>query len=91
MNWIRRKTRELKRQIHLMILLWKHAETPRLAKAVATCSLTYVFSPIQLIPSFIPVIGWVDDAAVLAVGLWLMRRLVPAEVLEDCKNQIKKN
>ncbi len=45
----------------------------------------YVFSPIQLIPSFIPVIGWLDDAAVLYAGMRILKRLTPAAVMTECR------
>ena len=50
---------------------------------VAASTVAYLFSPVQLIPSFIPVIGLLDDFAVLWVGLKLVRRLAPADVIRD--------
>ena len=58
---------------------------PWYAKLVAACSAGYVLSPIQLIPSYIPVIGFLDDFSVLFVGAKLLQRLIPPEVLIECR------
>jgi uncharacterized membrane protein YkvA (DUF1232 family) len=75
------------RQTRMMKLILKHPEVPWLAKLVAACSVAYIFSPIQLIPSFIPVIGQLDDLAVLVIGMKLLRRLTPPFVLAECESK----
>lgn len=72
-------------QVRIMLFVVKDPAVPWLAKLVALCSVGYIFSPIQLIPTFIPVIGQLDDLAVLLVGMKLLRRLTPAAVLADCE------
>lgn len=84
-----RFAKRLKEQAHLLILLWRHSKTPRLAKFILTCALGYVFSPVQIIPSFIPVIGWIDDAAVILLALWLVKKLVPAAIINECQKQLR--
>jgi uncharacterized membrane protein YkvA (DUF1232 family) len=61
-----------------------HPGVPWYAKLVAACSICYVFSPVQLIPNFIPVIGQLDDVLVITLGLKLLKRWVPKEVLKQC-------
>lgn len=63
----------------------KHSRTPWYAKLVAACTVGYVLSPIQLIPSFIPVIGFADDLLVVLLGLTLLRRITPPGVLSQCR------
>ena len=75
----------LRGQIRLVSLLMKHPQVPWYGKVVAACTVGYIFSPIQLIPSFIPVIGQLDDAAVLYVGLKVLHRITPPEVLVECR------
>jgi uncharacterized membrane protein YkvA (DUF1232 family) len=53
---------------------------------VAGCAVLYVFSPIQLIPNFIPIIGQIDDVLVVILVLKYLRRYVPQSVLEECEN-----
>jgi uncharacterized membrane protein YkvA (DUF1232 family) len=72
-------------QVCVIYLILKHPRAPRLAKVVAGLSVGYVFSPIQLIPSFIPVVGWLDDAAVLYMGMRALKKLTPAAVMTECR------
>jgi uncharacterized membrane protein YkvA (DUF1232 family) len=72
-------------KVRVIYLILKHPKSPFLAKAVAGLSIGYIFSPIQLIPSFIPVIGWLDDIAVLTAGMWLLARLTPTAVILECQ------
>jgi uncharacterized membrane protein YkvA (DUF1232 family) len=63
-----------------LLALWKllrHPETPRLAKLVALLVLAYALSPIDLIPDFIPVLGWIDDLILLPLGIALAVRMTP--------------
>lgn len=75
------------KQVHLLTRLLRCSKVPWSAKAVASCSIAYIFSPIQLIPSFIPVIGQLDDIAVLFLGFKIIRKLTPAVVLRECEAQ----
>jgi uncharacterized membrane protein YkvA (DUF1232 family) len=73
------------RKAFVIYLIMKDPQSPFLAKAVAALSVGYIFSPIQLIPSFIPVFGWLDDVAVLSAGMWLLNRLTPKAVMLQCQ------
>lgn len=83
-GWKSRASRYLKKAF-VIYLIMKDPQSPFLAKAVATLSVGYIFSPIQLIPSFIPVFGWLDDIAVLSAGMWLLDRLTPKAVMLQCQ------
>jgi uncharacterized membrane protein YkvA (DUF1232 family) len=66
--------------------VWLAARDPRVpwtARALALLIAAYVLSPIDLIPDFIPVIGLLDDAILIPAGLWLVARLVPAELMAE--------
>jgi len=69
-----------------MTSILKHPQVPWHAKLVAGCTVGYLLSPIQLIPTPIPVIGQLDDLAVLIVGMKLVRILTPAALLEECSS-----
>jgi uncharacterized membrane protein YkvA (DUF1232 family) len=58
---------------------------PLRCRLVAGCAVAYIFSPIQLIPTFIPVIGQLDDLFVLWLGSKLLRKLTPRALLEECE------
>jgi uncharacterized membrane protein YkvA (DUF1232 family) len=78
-GWARR----LKRDAHAVWLCARDPRTPWYAKAVALCVATYAFSPIDLIPDFVPVLGLLDDLILVPAGLWLALRLIPPEVLAE--------
>lgn len=70
------------------VTLWfacKHPETPWYAKALGMFVVAYALSPIDLIPDFIPVLGYVDDVLLLPGLIWLAIRLTPAPVLVECR------
>ena len=76
-NWARRIKRDA-------LMLWfarRHPDTPFLTKALCVVTVAYALSPIDLIPDFIPVLGYLDDLVIVPLGLMLVLRLVPAEVL----------
>ena len=72
------------------LTLWfagKHPGTPWHAKALGLFVVAYALSPIDLIPDFIPVLGYVDDVLLLPGLIWLTIRLLPAAVLAECRQQ----
>ena len=80
-----RLARRLKVEVHTLWLVFRHRETPWLAKAVLILLLAYLASPVDLIPDVIPILGILDDLVVAAVALWLAYRLTPAHVMEECR------
>lgn len=81
----RRQAERIQTEAHVFYFAFKNPRVPWYAKLVALFTAGYLFSPIQLIPSFIPVIGFLDDLLVLVVGVKLLRRIIPAEVLTECR------
>ena len=72
------------------VTLWfagRHLATPWYAKALGVFVVAYALGPIDLIPDFVPVFGYVDDVLLLPGLIWLTIRLLPPEVLADCRNQ----
>jgi len=84
MEW-RQQAQRVHREAQVFYFAFKHPGVPWYAKLVAACSAGYLFSPIQLIPSFIPVLGFLDDFLVLFLGAKLMQRIIPSEVLTECR------
>lgn len=83
MGW-REHAQSLQREAHVLYLVFRHPRTPWYAKWVAAFPVAYLFSPVQLIPNFIPVVGFLDDFLVLLGGAKLIRRLTPADLLREC-------
>lgn len=82
-SWAKRVKRDA-------VTLWfagKHPATPWYAKALGVFVVAYALSPIDLIPDFVPVLGYLDDVLLLPGLIWLAIRLLPPEVLADCRKQ----
>lgn len=79
----------LRDRLRLMKAVWKDPRTPWLPKAVLGATIAYALSPIDLIPDFIPVIGYLDDIIIVPLGLWLAYLLVPREVWREHKLAIE--
>lgn len=82
---LRTLARTLKADLHALSIAARDPRTPWVARAVAVLVLAYALSPIDLIPDFIPVLGYLDDLLLVPAGLWLARRLIPPAVLADAR------
>jgi uncharacterized membrane protein YkvA (DUF1232 family) len=78
-NW----ARAIKRDVHALYLAARDPRTPWLAKAFALAIAAYALSPIDLIPDFIPVLGYLDEVLLLPLAIALAIRLIPQEVMAD--------
>src|SRR5574342_729469 len=78
---LRNYARKLKRNLFVLYLSYKDNRVSWYAKLVAICVVAYAFSPIDLIPDFIPVIGYLDDLIIVPLGIYLALRMIPAQVM----------
>lgn len=76
---------KLDREVMTLWFSLKHPDTPWYVKLLAMFVVAYALSPIDLIPDFIPVIGLLDDLIIILGSIWLLFRLVPNKVLEECR------
>ena len=81
------RAKQLKTDIPAVFLALKRRETPWGATVLAALTIGYALSPIDLIPDFIPVLGYLDDLIILPAMVALTVRLIPAEVMADCRAQ----
>ncbi len=79
------RVKALKRETFTLYLACRHPRVPWYAKLLAFLVVGYTLSPIDLIPDFIPVLGYLDDLVLIPLGLMLVIRLIPAEVLAECR------
>ena len=80
---LRSWARSIKRDVHALYLSARDPRVPWYAKAVALAVAAYALSPIDLIPDFIPGLGYLDDLIIVPLGILLAVRLIPAEVLAE--------
>ena len=84
---VRDRARILKRDTYAVYLAARHPSTPWYAKVLAGVVVAYALSPVDLIPDFIPILGYLDDLIIVPLGIAAVLRLMPAEVLDDCRAQ----
>jgi len=77
--------RTLRRDVHAIYLAARDPRVPRVAKLFAMAVAGYALSPIDLIPDFIPVVGYLDDLIIVPLGIWLVLRLIPEVVMAECR------
>ncbi|SDM52480.1 Uncharacterized membrane protein YkvA, DUF1232 family [Oryzisolibacter propanilivorax] len=80
-------TKRIKRDGMTLWFAGKHPGTPWYAKALGVFVVAYALSPIDLIPDFIPVLGYVDDMLLLPALIWLAVKLLPPDILAACRSQ----
>lgn len=79
--------RTLRRDALTVWFATQHPDTPLVAKVLAVCVAAYALSPIDLIPDFIPVLGYLDEVILLPGAIWLCLRLLPPDVRSHCRGQ----
>lgn len=87
MQTIKEKAGKLKRDIPAVFLAMKHPKTPWYARILAGIIIGYALSPVDLIPDFVPVLGYLDDLVILPLLIILLLRLIPREVFEECHQE----
>lgn len=84
---VKNKAREIKRNIFVLFLAYKDPRVPWYAKLFAALVVAYAFSPIDLIPDFIPVLGYLDDLIIVPIGITLALKMIPLSVIEECRER----
>jgi uncharacterized membrane protein YkvA (DUF1232 family) len=85
-GWTRR-ARDLKREVYALYFACRDPRVPWYAKVLAVGIVGYALSPIDLIPDFIPVLGYLDELVLLPLGIMAVRTMIPAEVLAECRER----
>jgi uncharacterized membrane protein YkvA (DUF1232 family) len=75
--------RAIKRDAHALYLAARDPRVPWYAKALALCVAGYALSPIDLIPDFIPVLGYLDDVILVPLGIWAVVKLIPPDLMAE--------
>ncbi len=86
LRW-RRKAQQLRAETYTLYLACKDPRVPWYAKVLAVTVVGYAFSPIDLIPDFVPVLGYLDDLILVPLGIILVLKMIPRTVLEECREK----
>jgi uncharacterized membrane protein YkvA (DUF1232 family) len=87
MDTWRQRVKQLKQETYALYLAYKDPRVPWYARVWLALVVGYAFSPIDLIPDFIPILGYLDDLILIPAGIWLALKLIPPQVLDDCRAQ----
>jgi len=87
---LKNRTSQLKAETFALYLAARHPETPWYAKVLVTGIIAYAFSPIDLIPDFVPILGYLDDLILLPIFVALAIKMVPDSVLKECRERATK-
>jgi uncharacterized membrane protein YkvA (DUF1232 family) len=86
MRW-KEKAERLRNDVYILWLAFGDCRTPWYAKALVAVVVAYAVSPVDLIPDFIPVLGYVDDLVLVPAGIYLALRMIPREVMEEYRQK----
>ncbi|WP_019007198.1 YkvA family protein [Cohnella laeviribosi] len=82
---VKNRSRKLKQEIYVLYLAYRDPRVPWYAKLFTVCVVAYAFSPIDLIPDFIPILGYLDDLIIVPFGIALALKMIPRSVIDDCR------
>jgi len=85
-SW-KQRARALKVETYAIWLAYKDPRVPWYARVFAACVVGYAFSPIDLIPDPIPVLGYLDDLVLVPLGIALALKMIPPEVMAECREK----
>jgi len=83
----KQRAKQLKIEIYAIYLAYKDPRVPWYARIFAACVVGYAFSPIDLIPDPIPILGYLDDLILIPLGVVLALKMIPKEVMAECRER----
>ncbi len=83
----KQRARQLKVEVYAMYLAYRDPRVPLYARIFAASVVAYAFSPIDLIPDPIPILGQLDDLIIVPIGVWLALKMIPAPVMAECREK----
>ena len=91
-SWLegwKQRARQLKTEVYALYLAYRDPRVSWPARIFAACVVAYAFSPIDLIPDPIPVLGYLDDLILIPLGVALARKMIPSDVLAECRERAR--
>lgn len=83
----KRRARQLKAETYAIYLAYRDPRVPWYARLFVACVVGYAFSPIDLVPDFIPILGYLDDLILVPVGIALALKMIPPAVMAECREK----
>ncbi len=89
LDGLKARAKDLQRETYSLYLAARDPRTPWVARLIVLLTVAYALSPIDLIPDFVPVLGYLDDLIIVPAGLALAIKLIPAEVMADARRKAR--
>lgn len=86
---LKKRSRDLKKEMAALYLACKRRDVPWYAKAIAAGVVVYALSPVDLIPDFIPILGYIDDLVLIPLGITIAIKLMPKAAMDECRREAK--
>jgi len=86
---LKQKAKELKAEIYALYLAYKDPRVSWYKKAFLILIIAYAINPLDLIPDFIPILGYLDDLIIIPLGIYLALKMIPKEVIAECSEKAK--
>ena len=83
----KQRARQLKIEVYALYLAYQDPRVPWVARIFTACVVAYAFSPIDLIPDFIPIIGYLDDLILIPLGIKIALSMIPANVMNESREK----
>jgi uncharacterized membrane protein YkvA (DUF1232 family) len=87
LEMLKAKAKQIKQELTALYLAYRHPDVPWYAKVFIAVVIGYAISPIDLIPDFIPVLGYLDDLILIPAGIALALKMIPKDVMAECRKQ----
>jgi uncharacterized membrane protein YkvA (DUF1232 family) len=85
---LKNKARNLKKETYTLYLVYKDSRVSWWKKLFLGIVIGYAFSPIDLVPDFIPIVGYLDDLILVPIGISIALKLIPKEIIEECRKKV---
>ncbi|MDR1148842.1 MAG: DUF1232 domain-containing protein [Spirochaetaceae bacterium] len=87
---LKEKSKQITRNLSILYIAYKRKDVPMPAKIIGAAAIIYALSPLDLIPDFIPVLGYLDDLIILPLLIYLSIIIIPKNIFEECKEEAEK-
>ena len=89
LNKLKNILKLFKQEIKIYQLVLKDKRTPKLSKFILGFAVSYALCPFDIIPDFIPVIGYLDDVIIIPLFIYIAIKMTPRKIVENCRNRVK--
>ncbi|MCT9852224.1 DUF1232 domain-containing protein [Priestia megaterium] len=88
---LKEQAKKLKQEIFVLVEANKHPKVPFYVKLLSILIIAYAFSPVDLIPDFVPVLGYLDDIILIPFAIKFVLKLIPKDVLDECREKVRES